>query len=35
MDFAKEEINYLIDLAEQLKYDKGEGTEWQRLAGKI
>lgn len=34
MDFAKEEINYLIDLAEQLKYDKGEGTEWQRLAGK-
>ncbi|MGY0373929.1 ornithine carbamoyltransferase [Clostridium sp. JNZ J1-5] len=34
MDFTKEEISYLIDLAQQLKYDKGEGTEWQRLAGK-
>ena len=34
MDFSKEEIIYLLDLAEQLKRDKHEGIEWQRLGRK-
>lgn len=34
MDFSKEEILYLLDLAEQLKRDKHEGVEWQRLGRK-
>lgn len=34
MDFSKEEINYLIDLAKQMKNDKKEGVEWKRIGGK-
>ena len=34
MDFSKEEINYLIDLAKQMKSDKKEGVEWKRIGGK-
>jgi ornithine carbamoyltransferase len=34
MDFTKEEIRYLLDLAEQLKCDKREGIEWQRFRRK-
>ncbi|WP_273092579.1 ornithine carbamoyltransferase [Clostridium thermopalmarium] len=34
MDYTKEEIIWLLELAAQLKRDKKEGTEWQRLVGK-
>lgn len=34
MDYTKEEINYLIELAEQLKNDKAQGAEQKRLVGK-
>lgn len=34
MDYTKEEISWLLELAAQLKKDKLEGTEWERLGGK-
>lgn len=34
MDYSKEEINWLLELAAQLKKDKQEETEWKRLSGK-
>src|SRR6478609_635075 len=33
-DFSPEELTYLLDLAAQLKADRREGREEQRLAGK-